>query len=783
MGKSRVLYEFRQSLPEKQVTYLEGNCLPYGHTIPYLPVLDIVRARCAIADTDDPEAVTAKVHATLHGVGLHPEADAPYLLQLLGVPVGTERLAMLTPEAIKARTYEILRQLLRRSSRPQPLIVVVEDFHWIDTTSEAFFASLVEGLAGVPILCLATYRPGYRPPWGDRSYATQIALHSLTPQESLTVVHSVRPHEQLSPALVQEILAKAEGNPFFLEELTRAVAEHQDLATHMPVPDTVQGVLMARLDRLPETTKRVLQTAAVLGREVSVRLLNMLWEGPEELAPQLQELQRLEFLYERGGGEEPVYVFKHALTQEVAYDSLLLARRQALHAAAGRALEALYVDRLGEIYASLAYHYARTTEAGKAVEYLTLLAAKAARECAHTEAVTALHEALGHIERLPTEVQERYLPDVGLRLVDSLHYLGRFPESLEVLLRQQARLETGQDAAWARYYYLQLGFTYSMLGDHMRAAQHAQQALTAATQLQDRAAMGRAHYVLALEGYWSGQPQQGVIHGRQAIALLEGTGDQESLGMAHLYLGINQMLLGDFATALEAMVRVRALGEAIGDPNLQSYAAWVSGWLHAMRAEWEQGITLCQQSLARSPHPLNTVLALSMLGYAYLEQGEPGQAIPLLEQAIQHTRQFQHRRLQGWAMILLGEAYRLQGDLEQARHLAGQGLDITQEVAYWPGVGVAQRTLGRIAQASSGLPEATQYLQAALDTFAAMPARYELARTRLDLAALAHAQGHSEAIATHLAEAHTLFTALRIPQYIERTAQLASALGVALRGG
>ena len=198
------------------------------------------------------------------------------------------------------------------------------------------------------------------------------------------------------------IVAKADGNPFFLEELTRAVVAQVDSQSAVTVPDTIQGVLMARIDRLPEEPKRLLQTASVLGREFSPRLLQAIWDGTGATAPLLAELKRQEFLYEPLGTEDPVYVFKHALTQEVAYTSLLTTRRQALHAAAGWALEALYAHRLEEAYDRLAYHYAQTDEAAKAVEYLTHFAAQSMASYAQEEAITALQEARRHAERLPT---------------------------------------------------------------------------------------------------------------------------------------------------------------------------------------------------------------------------------------------------------------------------------------------------------------------------------------------------------------------------------------------
>src|SRR5499426_3487631 len=178
-GKSRLLYEFRQRLQDKRVTYLEGRCLSYGSTMPYHPLLDVLRHNCGISETDSPEAITEKVHVALREVGLDTEESAPYLLQLLGVKEGTEPIAVLTPEAIRARTFETLKQMSLYGSQQRPLIFEIEDLHWIDQTSEAYLSSLVESLTGASILLLTTYRPGYRPSWVEKSYATQVSLSNL----------------------------------------------------------------------------------------------------------------------------------------------------------------------------------------------------------------------------------------------------------------------------------------------------------------------------------------------------------------------------------------------------------------------------------------------------------------------------------------------------------------------------------------------------------------------------------------------------------------------------
>ena len=362
---------------------------------------------------DGPEAIAGKVQGALHEVGLGIETSAPYLLQLLGVKEGTEPLAVLTPEAIKTRTFETLRQMSLDGSQRRPLVFEIEDLHWCDNTSEDYLTWLVESMAGAAMLLLVTYRPGYRPPWLDKSYTTQIALRHLAPQDSMTVVRSARQYQAMPGPLEQMIITKAEGNPFFLEELTRAVLDRADVGTDVTVPDTIQGVLMARIDRLPEAPKRLLQTAAVLGREIAPPLLEALWDGVQPLAPLLLDLTRQEFLFARASAEGTVYVFKHALTQEVAYESLLTTRRQTLHAAAGRALETLYAPRLEDAYDRLAYHYARTDNVAKAVTYLTRVAEKAARHSAHVEAISRLTQALELLPTLPATPERNQAKEQG----------------------------------------------------------------------------------------------------------------------------------------------------------------------------------------------------------------------------------------------------------------------------------------------------------------------------------------------------------------------------------
>ena len=382
---------------------------------------------------------------------------APYLLRLLEIQLGTEDLVGVSPETLKAKTFEALRQMFLHRRQQHPLILAVEDLHWIDPTSEEFFASLVERLPGAAILCLATYRPGYRPPWLDKSYATQLSLSPLAPQDSGEVVRAVLATQTVSDAVTQDILARAQGNPFFLEELAQTLLEQgtprgksgMGLSPVLQLPATVQGVLAARIDRLPPEEKQLLQTAAVIGNEVPFPLLQAIAEVPEEdLHRGLSHLQAAELLYETRLLPEQAYTFKHALTYEVAYGSLLHERRRALHGRIVEALEALAPERAAEQVERLAHHALRGEVWAKAVTYCQQAGARAHDRAAFREAVASFEQALQALAHLPEHGDTRVLAlELRLALGGSLSALGEYGRCLALLGEAEALARALDDRA------------------------------------------------------------------------------------------------------------------------------------------------------------------------------------------------------------------------------------------------------------------------------------------------------------------------------------------------
>jgi class 3 adenylate cyclase/tetratricopeptide (TPR) repeat protein len=769
-GKSRLLYEFHRRTP---AVYLSGRCLSYGSGVPYLPVLYMIRNSLGIAEAESPEGIAAKLHAGLERGGARAEEALPYLLHLLGVKEGTEHLAELSPQALQTRTFAILRQMFLNAGQGRLIILEIEDLHWIDETSEEFLAFMIEGLAVFRMLILLTYRSGYQPRWMEKSYATQMSMRRLTVRDSQSVIDSVLRRSKLPEELARIVLEKAEGNPFFLEELTRSILEDSSW-TDVSVPDTIQGVLMARIDRLPEEHKRLLQTASVLGREFTPDLLEAVWEQPGTAMPLLADLKKWEFLYEAPALETPVYFFKHALTQEAVYQSLLTGRRQTLHLAAGHALEALYADHLPDVYDSLIHHFPKAGDAEKSVTYLSLFAQRAARGYAHTEAAKALREAIEHAQRLAPERRDRMVAEMILQLAESLLPLARFSETLELFLRHEETVARVGDPSLAGRYFFWLAHTYSYLGNQEEAVRNAQRAAEAARSCGDEAIEGKAFYVLSRDGFWSGQFSAGIEHSLKAVALLEGSEDRWWQGQAYWVSGFNLFALGRFEEALQAMARVRSSWRALADPRLD--ASWSTGYFHACLGAWDKGIEECRGGLERAQDPLNTAAALGFLGYAYLEKRDLPNALRVLEDSVQRTKLAGMQQLLGWFSVFLGEAYAYSDRLDEAEEMARQALAVTSEVKFGYGIGLAQRALGCVARERRDRGGARRRLEEAMAQFQMLRVPFEVARTQLALAALARCEERNDEAAERLAEARNTFAELGVTRYVERADQMIGEL-------
>jgi class 3 adenylate cyclase/tetratricopeptide (TPR) repeat protein len=778
-GKSRLLYEFRRTLGATEVTTLEARCRSYGSAIPYLPLLDLVRAQCGIDERDSQATVTGRVRATLADLGLDADERAPFVLNLLGIKEGAAAVEDIPQDVVRARTVEALSRMLLEAGRRRPLLVVVEDLHWIDAASEDYLGSLLNELDEAPLLLIGTHRPDWTPRWADcgSECFTQVVLPRLTEDESLSLMTEVVTRTQLSESVVRTILARADGNPLFLEELTRAMSEQTGLAHAASVPDSVRAVLTARIDRLADAPKRVLQMAAVLGREFPRDLLEAIWDGPGSVAAHLAELTRLDFLHEQAAGPEPIHAFNHALAQEVAYDSLLSTPRQALHEAAARAIEAECAERMERGWEQLAYHWTRTARADKAVEALRRVAARATATYANAEALAALRDAERHAAALD---DERLLLELALERAQVQFLLGQLAEAIGELEGYARVVEQIGDRSLTAQYHFRLAAARGMLGQTARAIEHGERSLAEAQAAGDVATAGKAHYTLTRESFWSGDFLRGVEHGRQALALLEQSGERWWLAMTGWMRALNYLQLGRFDEALESAAYVAALADRLADARLASYAAWVRGWAQTTRGEFAAGIAAGHRAVELAPDELALALAESFLGIGYVEKGDADTGLPYLERAAATYARLRFPQLEGLLVIFQAQGHLLREDRERAAALVARGLEIVRGLRFAPVIVLARTLEGALAQARGDLDGAERLLQEGLALAEERQARHTAGRVHLSLAGLAQARDDRPALAHHLAEARARFVETRTPVWAARADAAARAAGVAL---
>ncbi len=418
VGKSRLFYEFK-TRRQSECLVLEAFSFSHGKASAYLPVVDLLKTYFRIADRDDERTRREKVTGKVLALDRALEDTLPHLFALLGIPIGDAGLEEMDPSIRRRRTREAVKSLIVRESLNQPLMLIFEDLHWVDAESEALLQLIADSIGTAQILLMVNYRPEYRHNWGNKSYYTQLRLDPLGPENAAELLTAMIGDAPALAPLKATIIERTQGNPFFMEEMVQVLFDQGVLVrdgvvvsiakplTSIQIPSTVKGILAARIDKLASADKDLLQSLAVIGKEFPIGLVRRVVGKPDdELAPMLSNLQAAEFIYEQPAFPENEYTFKHALTQEVAYDSVLMQRRRVIHERTAMALEEMFAATLDDHVADLAHHYSRSANAPKAIEYLRRAAEQAGARSAYNDAIGYAREALRLIATMP-ESRER----------------------------------------------------------------------------------------------------------------------------------------------------------------------------------------------------------------------------------------------------------------------------------------------------------------------------------------------------------------------------------------
>jgi class 3 adenylate cyclase/tetratricopeptide (TPR) repeat protein len=473
VGKSRLLYEFRKAIGSENVTFLEGKCLSYIRGVAYHSIIDILKSMFGIMEDDDDYQVSDKVKRGLKQLGIDEASTLPYLLELLGVKdSGVDKIS-LSPEGRKDRMMEAVRRIVLKGSEIRPLIMAVEDLHWTDKSSEEAMKSLLESIPGARILLIFTYRPEFVHTWGSRSYHSQVTLNRLSNRESLAMLIYLLGTEEIETPLQELVLEKTEGIPFFIEEFIKSlkdlkIIEKKDGVYHLTrdihdvtIPSTIQDVIMARVDSLPETARGVLQTGSAIEREFDHELIKRVMGIPEQdLLSHLSVLRDSELLYERGIYPQSTYIFRHALTREVVYGSILAVKKKKLHLDIGDAIEKIHKDNLDEHYEALVEHYVVGDDYEKGAEYCRLAARKCEKAASLNDAIAYGEQRVTCLERLPrTE-------DVEKKLIDTRTSLGLYYSQMNYFVEAKKAVEPVVDLALKRNYKRRIAQIYTVMGSY-----------------------------------------------------------------------------------------------------------------------------------------------------------------------------------------------------------------------------------------------------------------------------------------------------------------------------
>jgi class 3 adenylate cyclase/tetratricopeptide (TPR) repeat protein len=794
VGKSRLIWEFTRSYRAQGWLVLEGGSVSYGRTTAYLPVIELLKAYLRIQERDDQRQIRERVAGKLLTLDPTLEPLVTPLLALLDVPVDDAAWGALDPPQRRQRILGAIKQLLLRESQVQPLLLLFEDLHWIDSESQALLDSLIESLPTARVLLLVSYRPEYQHAWGSKTYYTQLRIDPLPSQTAEELLTALLGQDRTLEPLKRALIERTEGNPFFLEESVQTLVETEVLVgdrgayrmTRAPetwqIPATAQAIVAARIDRLPPDDKRLLQAASVIGKDVQFTLLRATADVPESsLRRGLTQLHAAEFLYERSLFRDLEYTFKHALTHEVAYASMLQDRRRALHARIVEAIEALYPDRVAEQVERLAHHAFRGEVWEKAVTYLRQAGAKALARSAYREAVTFFEQALAALQPLPVTRQkiERAI-DLRLELRQSLFPLNelatlwRYLEEAEGLART---IDDSRRLGWVSAY---------MSGHHLhtggRVTESHTFALTVeniAERLDDMPLRIAAQYYLAYTSHLAGDYRPAEDICRRLMRSLHDQPTRERFGLAvfpavmsrgHLARVLAERGVFDEAEA-HGQEAVR-IAEALDHPFSVAWGCVELAYLRSVRGELSHAVRLLERAVAQSREwdiTSHMPVAMAALGHAYAWLGRIDEGVACLQQAVTAHERAGIGVYRALSVMQLGEAYLLASQVENARSCAEQSLMLIRgrgERAYeaW-----ALRLLGEIA--SHGRPDvatAAAHYGAAMSLASELEIRPLVAHCHLGLGRLYRRTGSPGQAHEHLTTATAMYADMRMTYWLEK---------------
>jgi hypothetical protein len=784
---------------------LETFSLAHGEASPYLPVIELLRNYFGITLDDDNrrrretriakllavdagrvfsrgrrrarDTVSSKVLALDRSL----EDTLPYLFALMGIQDSSDPLAQMDGQVKRRRTLEAIKRILLLESLDQPLIVIFEDLHWADGETQALLNLLAESIANAQILLLVNYRPEYQHTWSNKSYYTQLRLDPLGPESAEEMLDTLLGDGKALIGLRRLIVEKTEGNPFFIEELVQALFEQGALQRNgglkltqslpeMRVPPTIQAVLASRIDRLGLREKELLQTLAVMGREFTIGLIRRVADGSEiELDRLLAALQAGEFIHEQPAFPEVEYIFKHALTQEVAYNSVLIERRKLLHERTAEGLQTLFADSIEEHLAELAYHYNRSENDSRAVEYLVRAGEQALEQSAFSQAATYLEDALGRLEDLPAS-PERDRKEIAIHtgladvtIVTSGYAAAEYERHLT---RRHALAERLADSTQIFYSLVGISVLSAFRLELSKAREIGGKLLAIAEQARDAQMQLEAHGSLANILWLMGDFIGSREHSEKGLALFAlsehlPSGKEHMRAACLTYSSFTTAALGFPEQGLRRALKFLAWAKERAQPLPLAFAlncvATVSEW----RREGSEGLQYSDALLAlTAEHGFSHWYSFAQIGrgQAFALLGKANEAITEIKSAFR-SYEATGARVPGWAYSSLAFAYLAAERPEEGLGVAAKGLELAEKTGDREAISELHRLKGELVlmNDSSATAEAEASFSLAIAAAREQYARFPELRATVDLARLLAKRGKRNEARAMLGEIYGWF--------------------------
>lgn len=705
IGKSRLVYELKSMIRDDAINYLEGHCISYGSLFSYLPIIEIIKNNFSIDDKDDDEIIKAKVETALDRLDGRLIDTIPLILDLLSVKTDYDILKNLDAEQKRQGIFEALKAITLRGSQIRPLVIVIEDLHWIDKTSEDFTNYLAGSIGNHKVMLLFTSRPGFVHQFVDKPYYTQIALSSLSAKECRVLAEYMLSGENLPENLMKLILERSGGNAFFVEEVIRSLLDSgiimkyetgykiNKTISQAEVPSTIQDVIMARIDKLDERWKRTLQVGSVIGREFSFELLQKVSSstglttgGDKEIRDNLLALRNTELIYERGFFPDVDYVFKHALTHEVAYTSLLVQKRKEIHERVGSAIEELYPNRLEEFYGVLAHHYNRADDKEKGLHYLTLAGKKAKEVVATEEALNYFREALKRLDEMPeTETNEERKIDILFEMENIYDHIGKREEQKKILERiidssgvinDERRLSDG---------YIKQAEFLSVLEEYQKAQEVGESALTLKRKIGDKVGEGKALRGMGFINWRSGDYENALKYHQEALSVHRELGGGEAEGFELISLGEIHRKLGQYEDALSCLQEALRIYRELGISSGQHVSAFNIGSVYRDMGDYQACLEYYQECWRiikeRGYSSLSGMIAApSGIADIYWRLGNFQESLRYYSEALDIIRGLGDRREEGNILSYMAAIYGILADYQQSVNHYEEALNIYREL-------------------------------------------------------------------------------------------------------